>query len=130
MARKRLVIPVFETEAAEADWWYRHRREVEADFRQRMREGTTLTLAQVLARAKKKKKERVVATKNHYYVEQTEDGRYAVRGERSERALGVFDTQREAIGHAKQLNPDDHPDVERVRNTESGSRDKWRSSRS
>jgi uncharacterized protein YdaT len=70
-----------------------------------------------------------MSTKDHYYVEQTEDGRYAVRGEGSDRASGIFDTQREAIERAKELNPNDHPDVERVRDTEQGGRDKWRSSR-
>jgi hypothetical protein len=39
----------------------------------------------------------------------------------------VHDTQKEAIEHAKKLNPDDHPDVERVRHTSGGSPDKWRS---
>lgn len=70
-----------------------------------------------------------MSTKDHYYIEQTGDGRYAVRSEGSDRASGIFDTQREAIERAKQLNPDDHPDVERVRDTERGGRDKWRSSR-
>ena len=67
-----------------------------------------------------------MSTNKHYYVEQTDDGRYAVRGERSDRASGVFDTQREAIEHAKELNPTDHPDIERVRDTKRGGRDKWR----
>ncbi len=59
-------------------------------------------------------------------MEQTDDGRYAVRGEGSKRASGLFDTQRQAIDHANELNPVDHPDVERVRNTDVGRRDKWR----
>ena len=70
-----------------------------------------------------------MSTKSHYYVEQTQDGRYAVRSEGSDRASAVLDTQREAIERVKELNPDDHPDVERVRNTNEGGRDKWRSSR-
>ena len=70
-----------------------------------------------------------MSTKDHYYIERTEDGRYAVRGEGSDRASCVFDTQGEAIERAKELNPNDHPDVERVRVTEQGGRDKWRSSR-
>jgi len=110
MPRKRLVIPVFETEAAEADWWYRHRREVEADLRRRMREGSTLTLAQVLARARRKKDLPQPVT-----VRLTSNEGEGVK------------TQREAIEHAKHLNPNNHPDLERVRNTERGSRDKWRS---
>lgn len=68
-----------------------------------------------------------MSTRNHYYIERTEDGRYAVRTEDSDRASGIFDTQHEAIDRAKELNPDDHPDVERVRDTNRGVRDKWRS---
>ena len=67
-----------------------------------------------------------MATNEHYFIEQTDDGRYAVRGKGSERASGIFDTQKEAIERAKELNPNDHPDVERVRDTNQGGRDKWR----
>lgn len=67
-----------------------------------------------------------MSTKEHYYIERTDEGRYAVRGKSSDRASGVFDTQREAIDRAKELNPNDHPDVERVRDTAKGVRDKWR----
>ncbi len=62
----------------------------------------------------------------HYYIEQTTDGRYAIRGRGSSRASDVLDTQREAIDRARELNPNDHPDVERVRDTDRGVRDKWR----
>jgi uncharacterized protein YdaT len=65
-------------------------------------------------------------TEKHYFVEQTDGGRYAVRARGSKRASGLFDTQREAIDQANELNPHDHPDVERVRNTEVGGHDKWR----
>jgi hypothetical protein len=67
-----------------------------------------------------------MSTDKHYFIEQMKDGRYAIRPKGSERAAGTFDTQREAIERANQLNPDDHPDVERVRNTDVGGRDKWR----
>jgi uncharacterized protein YdaT len=67
-----------------------------------------------------------MSTEKHYFVEQTDDHRYAVRARGSQHASGIFDTQREAIDQANKLNPDDHPDVERVRNTEVGGRDKWR----
>jgi hypothetical protein len=63
----------------------------------------------------------------HYFIEQTKDGRYAVRGEGSIRATFVFSTQQEAIEYAVKLNPNDHPNVERVRNVASGGRDQWRS---
>lgn len=69
-----------------------------------------------------------MSTDKHYFVEQTDDGRYAVRAKGSARASDILDTQREAIERVKELNPDDRPDVERVRNTNVGGRDKWRSS--
>lgn len=62
----------------------------------------------------------------HYFVEQTDDGRYAVRARGSKRASDIADTQRDAIERVKELNPNDRPDVERVRNTGAGGRDKWR----
>jgi hypothetical protein len=68
-------------------------------------------------------------TDEHYFVEQTDDGRFAVRAKGSERATGVFDSQEQAIARVKELNPNDHPDVERVRNVASGGRDQWRSAK-
>ena len=70
-----------------------------------------------------------MSTGKHYFIEQTDDGRYAVRPKGSKRAAAILDTQRAAIERAKQLNPNDHPDVERVRNTHVGGRDKWRPSK-
>jgi hypothetical protein len=71
-------------------------------------------------------KEITVSTGKHYFVEQTETGRYAVRAKGAERVSAIADTQKEAIGLVEQFNPDDRPDVERVRNTSQGGRDKWR----
>lgn len=62
----------------------------------------------------------------HYFIERNEDGRYAVRTRGSERASAVLQTQAEAIERARQLSPNDRPNVERVRNTDAGGRDKWR----
>jgi hypothetical protein len=70
-----------------------------------------------------------MSTGKHYFVEQTDDGRYAVRARGSKRASAVLDTQRDAIARVNDLNPDDRPDVERVRNTQAGGRDKWRPSK-
>jgi hypothetical protein len=67
----------------------------------------------------------MMATDNHYFIEQTEDG-YAVRAKGSDRASAILPTQAEAIARAEELNPNDHPDVSRVRNTEGGGPDKWR----
>ncbi|WP_058187185.1 DUF2188 domain-containing protein [Terracidiphilus gabretensis] len=68
-----------------------------------------------------------MATDKHYFVEQDEDRKYRTKAKGAARASGIFDTQKEAIEHAKKLNPNDRPDVERVRNTPRGGRDKWRS---
>ncbi len=68
-----------------------------------------------------------MSTDNHYFIEQNADGKFAVRAKGSERASALFDTQAEAIAHARQLNPNDHPDVERVRHTPGGGPDQWRS---
>jgi hypothetical protein len=62
-------------------------------------------------------------TQKHYFIEQAKDGRHAVRGEGSIRAIFVFSTQQEATAYTAKLNPNDHPDVERVRNVTSGGRD-------
>lgn len=69
-----------------------------------------------------------MSTHKHYFIEQTNDGRYAKRAKGSERASEVHDTQAAAIARVKELNPDDSPDVERVRNNATGGRDKWRAS--
>jgi hypothetical protein len=60
------------------------------------------------------------------FVEQREEGDYAVRWPGSERASAVLPTQSEAIERARELNPDGPVLVERVRETSIGGRDKWR----
>lgn len=59
------------------------------------------------------------------FVERRDEGDYAVRRPDSERASDVLPTQREAIGRARELNPNGGVLVERVRDTSVGSRDKW-----
>ena len=49
-------------------------------------------------------------TDEHYFIEQTNDGRFTVRAKSSERAS---DSPEEALARVKELNPNDHPDVER-----------------
>lgn len=69
-----------------------------------------------------------MANKNggQLYVERRSQGDYAVRRPGSERASAIEPTQRQAIGRAKQIEPNSTPMVERVRNTTGGSPDKWR----
>jgi hypothetical protein len=60
------------------------------------------------------------------FVERQSDGRYAVKKPHAQRASAVCDTQAKAIERARQLNPGAAIHVERVRNSNNGSRDKWR----
>ena len=60
------------------------------------------------------------------FVEQREQGDYAVRRPDSERASDVLPTQAEAIGRAREISPGATVLVERVRDTNRGGRDKWR----
>ena len=61
-----------------------------------------------------------MTTDKHYFIEENDDGRFAVRAKGSQRASGLRDTQKQAEELVKRLNPDDKPDVERVRNTKAG----------
>jgi hypothetical protein len=65
-------------------------------------------------------------TNNKIYVERRPEGDYAIRRADSERASAVEPTQKKAIEKARMMSPGTAPHVERVRNTSSGSRDKWR----
>lgn len=67
-----------------------------------------------------------MSAKKHYFIEQTHDERYAVRAKGSYRASGIFDTQHEALDRARELSPNDSTEVERVRDTATGDRGKWR----
>jgi len=65
-------------------------------------------------------------SKNQLFVERRPQGDYAVRRPNSQRASDVLPTQAEAIDRARQLNPDGHPLVERVRRTSQGHPDQRR----
>ena len=60
------------------------------------------------------------------FIEQRERGDYAVRLPNSERASTIARTQEKAIEKAKEMHPDATIQVERVRDTNTGGRDKWR----
>lgn len=60
------------------------------------------------------------------FVEQRDQGDYAVRRPNSQRASAIAPTQAKAIEEARRLNPDGPVLVERVRNTVKGKPDKWR----
>lgn len=65
-------------------------------------------------------------SKKEIYVERRPEGDYAVRRPDSDRASAVTPTQSEAIDRARQIAPNAAVHVERVRDTDRGSRDKWR----
>lgn len=60
------------------------------------------------------------------FIEQREQGDYAIRRPKSERASGVRSTQGRAIERAREMEPDAVILVERVRHTQRGAPDKWR----
>ncbi|MGA2299481.1 MAG: DUF2188 domain-containing protein [Candidatus Acidiferrum sp.] len=65
--------------------------------------------------------------KRELYVERREqEGDYAIRRPGARKASDTEDTQAEAIDRAKEIDPNAAILVERVRNTNRGSRDKWR----
>jgi hypothetical protein len=68
-----------------------------------------------------------MTTEKHYFIEENKAGKFAVRARGSHRASRLCDTQKQAEALVKKLNPDDQPNVERVRNTKGGGRDQWRS---
>lgn len=61
------------------------------------------------------------------FIERREDeGDYAIRRPSAERISGHELTQAEAIERAREIDPNATVQVERVRNTSIGHRDKWR----
>ena len=64
--------------------------------------------------------------KKQLFVEQREQGDFAVRRAKSKRASAVEPTQAKAIERAKEISPESTPLVERVRFTKVGKPDQWR----
>lgn len=64
--------------------------------------------------------------KKELFVERRPEGDYAIRRAGSKKASAIESTQGEAIERAGELEPNWTVLVERVRNTNRGSRDKWR----
>lgn len=60
------------------------------------------------------------------FVERRASGRFAVIRNGSERASGVYSTQKEAVEKARDLRPNGTILVERVRPSADGGRDQWR----
>ena len=66
-----------------------------------------------------------MATECPYFIKHVKGG-FAVRAKGSERVSAILPTQVEAIAKAKELNPNDHPDVSHVHYAEGGEPDQWR----
>lgn len=64
-------------------------------------------------------------SKDPLFVERRDDGKYAIKRPNAERSSAVCETQGKAIEQAGKMT-DGPIHVERVRNTSSGARDKWR----
>ena len=54
MPNKKLVIPSFQSESAEAARWQKHRAAVEEDLRAAMRERKTVSLDEIVAQSRRK----------------------------------------------------------------------------
>ncbi len=52
MAKKKLIVPRFTSEAEDARWHDRHKRKLELAMERRVKEGSTLSLREAVARAK------------------------------------------------------------------------------
>ncbi len=50
--KKKLIIPKFGSESEDARWHDRHKRQLESAMERRIKEGSTLTVRQVVARAR------------------------------------------------------------------------------
>jgi Uncharacterized protein conserved in bacteria (DUF2188) len=65
--------------------------------------------------------------KKELFIERREqEGDYAIRRPGAKKASDTENTQAEAIERAREIDPNAAILVERVRNTNTGSRDKWR----
>jgi hypothetical protein len=64
--------------------------------------------------------------KHELFIEQRNEGDYAIRRPGSDRASKVARTQSQAINRARKLDPQATILVERVRHTRARGRDRWR----
>jgi hypothetical protein len=67
-----------------------------------------------------------MSTDKHYFIERSGNDSYRIVAANATRASAIARTEKEAITLAKRFNPNDHPDVSRVRDTKTGGRDQWR----
>jgi hypothetical protein len=60
-----------------------------------------------------------MSTEKHYFIEEKDEGKYAVRARGSWRANKVVASQKAAKQLVKALNPNDEPEVSRIQKNES-----------
>ncbi|HEY2471139.1 MAG TPA: hypothetical protein VGI45_25325 [Terracidiphilus sp.] len=60
-----------------------------------------------------------MSTEKHYFIEEKDEGKFAVRARGSWRANKVVETQKAARQLVKTLNPNDKPEVSRIQKDES-----------
>jgi hypothetical protein len=56
MPERKLIVPKFPNDEAEAAWWYKNRQTLEADLLKRLQSGEGLTLTEAMKRARAKQK--------------------------------------------------------------------------
>lgn len=60
-----------------------------------------------------------MSTEKHYFIEEKDEGKFAVRARGSWRAHKVVETQKAAKELVRTLNPKDKPEVSRIQKDES-----------
>jgi hypothetical protein len=63
---------------------------------------------------------------SEFFIEKRRDGSFAVERPNSQRASAIEETQKAAIGRAKQIDPNATVHVARVKHTSKGKPDQWR----
>ena len=60
-----------------------------------------------------------MSTEKHYFIEEKDQGKFAVRARGSWRANKVVETQKAAKQLVRALNPNDKPEISRIQKDES-----------
>ncbi len=103
---KKLVIPAFSSEADDAAWHQKHKRLLEREMAQRLKEGTTLTVKEAAARASTKSSLRPITIRlpvEDIAVAQELAARKGVRYQAYIRALLREAIQRQGEGRGRSL---------------------------
>lgn len=66
-----------------------------------------------------------MSTGKHYFIEENEEGKFAVRAQDSQYASSLHDTEEKAVAEVGRLNPQDHPEIERAPDGKAVGRGQW-----